>query len=49
MHSYEVDYYAIGIIAHEIMLGRVILFLFSGLILVAIGWRLEMPFCQNNT
>jgi len=23
MHSYEVDFYAIGIIAHELMLGRV--------------------------
>lgn len=25
MHSYEVDYYAIGIIAHELMLGKVLI------------------------
>ena len=30
MHAYEVDFYAIGIIAHELMLGRVTLSLFRG-------------------
>lgn len=32
MHAYEVDFYAIGIIAHELMMGKVTFSLFRDLI-----------------
>ena len=39
MHSFEVDFYAIGIIAHELMLAKVYSMLFRGLILAIIGYK----------
>lgn len=48
MHSYEVDYYAIGIIAHELMLGKVIKFSFRDLILATIVCKSEMRCFQSS-
>ena len=39
MHSYEVDFYAIGIIAHELMLAKVFLILLRDLIQGIIGFK----------
>ena len=49
MHSFEVDYYAIGIIAHELMLGRVIIKLYRDHIVATIVWKLEMQCYRSNT
>jgi serine/threonine protein kinase len=48
MHSYEVDYYAIGIIAHELMLGKVKIYLSRDLILETIVYKYVMPYFQSN-
>jgi len=42
MHSYEVDYYAVGIIAHELMMGKVRVALCSDRIRATIAWRYGM-------
>jgi serine/threonine protein kinase len=42
MHAYEVDFYAIGIIAHELMLGRVLFLKVRGHILATIVSKSEM-------
>jgi len=36
VHSYPVDFYAIGVIAYELMLGKVIFKLFRGLFMETI-------------
>lgn len=48
VHSYEVDYYAIGIIAYELMMGKVNLFLHRDHIQESIDNRSETQFYQNN-
>ncbi len=49
MHSYEVDFYAIGIIAHELMLGRVKIGLSRDHIQETIEYKSEMQFSPSST
>jgi hypothetical protein len=49
MHAYEVDFYAIGIIAHELMLGRVTLSLFRGPIQATTVLKSEMLSSPSST
>jgi serum/glucocorticoid-regulated kinase 2 len=49
MHSFEVDFYAIGIIAHELMLGKVLLRTFSGRIRAPTASKSARPSSPNST
>lgn len=49
IHSYPVDYYAIGIITYELILGKVIYFiLYSDHTMGIIESKFETVFYQNN-
>jgi serine/threonine protein kinase len=48
VHSYPVDFYAIGVISYELMLGKVIFFLFRDLFMETIEIRLETQLLQNS-
>jgi serine/threonine protein kinase len=49
LHSYAVDFYALGIITYELILGKVSSFnIFRGLIMETTGIKLGMPFFQNS-
>jgi serine/threonine protein kinase len=48
MHSYEVDYYAVGIIAYELMMGKVDFHLFSDLTQEIIAWKSGTQFFQSS-
>lgn len=52
-HSFAVDYFALGVIGYEFMLGRVMLFrnyllLIRDLIQEDLDWKLETKFLQNK-
>lgn len=49
VHSYEVDYYAVGIIAHELMLGRVPPLLPRDHTAATTAWKLERPCSPSST
>lgn len=49
MHSFEVDFYAIGIIAHELAMGKVLLEQLRDRTLAATEWKSEMLSYQSST